>query len=854
MEPASAPSARSRRQRGAWPFAPVALATLVALGCGGPITPIGPPEFLGTVTGQTYTVNEEIRPLVLPAATGGSGTLTYSLGPEIPPGLEFAAGTRTLSGTPTDTGTYPMTYTVRDERNKTDELEFEITVETFAFIRSIVAAIDVEGTAGVPRFEDVPEPSGGPAVTVTGNHVYVAGGSVFLNIEPEPGATVDKLLLSIRGKSFGYYEVDLPDGAASHRLVGRVQFDLDPPPPGCLDVSAVDASGAVGPPECHGVIGIPVDFSEVQVTVSWDTDADLDLHVADPTGAEVYFGRRRINSGGVLDLTSNDGCEPDGPVSLRNEHIAWSNGSPPAGIYEVRVNHWSSCGAPETNYVVSVYNHGHTTTFHGTFTGRGDRLAGRGIGTVITLFQVGDDPPPPRAKTLSSTYRGSGDQVFVLNPNGEVLDDTLFSLNLGTASAEVYVIATAGHYHVESRVERLDLREAAAKGLRAAVQDEHEPQPRPPAYEVAPERAWVAEFNNNPPLSGSSYTPPKRLQAQSERTVAEGDTFNFLDLDDDGELIEIPATARKVVTDGSTTVAVWVADSEWGPACQIAEQCLDQELVDATADSFLRPGSGNDIYDWVTAIFGVPWGVHDEPLLIDPSADDEIHILLFDIEGDGIPERGESRVVGLFSALNNYRRLPDHPVLGELLRASNERLMLFIDSPFMVLDPVETIGTLAHEYQHMIHFYQKLVLRDARSERWLNEMSSEVAQDLIAYRLMTDGPRGIDYDDPTAGEPRSRSYRLSLYNVYNDFQVISWNQYLANYSINYALGAYLARNYGGRRAVQPHRAERSVRHRSDRRGGERSGPRCFVPGTAGELGGCQPAVRQHGGSGPVPLQ
>ena len=30
-------------------------------------------------------------------------------------------------------------------------------------------------------------------------------------------------------------------------------------------------------------IGIPTDFSDVQVTVSWDTDADLDLHVADPT-------------------------------------------------------------------------------------------------------------------------------------------------------------------------------------------------------------------------------------------------------------------------------------------------------------------------------------------------------------------------------------------------------------------------------------------------------------------------------------------------------------------------------------------------------------------------------------------
>ena len=480
MEPASAPSARSRRQRGAWPFAPVALvalATLVALGCGGPITPIGPPEFLGTVAGQTYTVDEEIRPLYLPEATGGSGTLTYSLGPKIPPGLTFDPISRKLSGTPTGTGAYLMTYTVRDSQNRTDALEFEITVETFSLIRSIVAAIEVEGAAGVPRFEEVPEPGDGPAVGVTGNHFYVAGGSVFLDIEPEPGASVDKLLLSIGDESFGYYEVDLPGGAASHRLVGRVQFDLDPPAPGCLLVSVVDAGGAVGPPTCHLVIGIPVDFSEVQVTVSWDTDADLDLHVADPTGHEVYFGSDEVESGGVL-FPSSDFCEPD---NIRNERIAWTEGTPPPGLYEVRLSHFDSCDAEETNYIVTVYNHGHTTTFSGTFTGPGGDSA-RGTGRVITRFEVpGDAPALAPAKALSSTYRGRGDQVFVLNPNGEALADTLYTLNLGSASAEVYVIATAGNYHMDPQVDRLDLREAAAKGRRATAQEDHQPEPRPSA-------------------------------------------------------------------------------------------------------------------------------------------------------------------------------------------------------------------------------------------------------------------------------------------------------------------------------------------------------------------------------------
>ena len=363
MEPASAPSARSRRQRGAWPFAPVALialATLAALGCAAP-TPVGPPTFGAAVADpEPYTVDEEITPLVLPAATGGTGTLTYSLTPEIP-GLAFDAGARELRGTPTETGTYDMTYTARDEERETAELEFTITVAKFSLIRAVVAAIEVGDASGVPRFEDVPEPSGGPAVAVTGNQVYVAGGSLFLDVEPGPGT--DKLLLSIRGVDFvdfGYYEIDLPDSASSHRIVGQVRFDL---PRGiplvCLDVSAVDSSGAVGPPACHVVENVPVGSGDVQVTVSWDSDADVDLHVADPNGDELHARSRVIESGGVLDLRTGEFCSAG---EIRNEHVAWSRDTPPPGLYEVRVTYDDSCEVPETNYVVSVLqprNHDH---------------------------------------------------------------------------------------------------------------------------------------------------------------------------------------------------------------------------------------------------------------------------------------------------------------------------------------------------------------------------------------------------------------------------------------------------------------------------------------------------------------
>ena len=260
----------------------------------------------------------------------------------------------------------------------------------------------------------------------------------------------------------------------------------------------------------------------------------------------------------------------------------------------------------------------------------------------------------------------------------------------------------------------------------------------------------------------------------------------------------VPATARSVVTDGATTAAFWVADRDWGPSCRGAGPCVTAEMVDAMADQFFRPGAGNDIHDWVTAIYGEPWGPHRYVDLIPPEAAGEIHVLLFDIEEDGAPRPGECRIVGYFSAAHNYKQTA----------VSAERLIFFMDSAYFAIPegptwdvtdrrPSIVIGTLAHEFQHMIHFYQKRVLRRAASEAWLNEMASEVAEDLVADKMMVSGPRGVASDDPTAGEPGNRDGRLPYYNLFNDIQVTAWNGVIANYAVNYALGAYLARTYGG---------------------------------------------------------
>ena len=73
--------------------------------------------FVAGIDAQSYTVGENVT-ITLPEATGGIGTLSYSLTPkaDIPAGLAFdpAPATRILSGIPSAIGNRTLTYTVTD--------------------------------------------------------------------------------------------------------------------------------------------------------------------------------------------------------------------------------------------------------------------------------------------------------------------------------------------------------------------------------------------------------------------------------------------------------------------------------------------------------------------------------------------------------------------------------------------------------------------------------------------------------------------------------------------------------------------------------------------------------------------
>ena len=322
---------------------------------------------------------------------------------------------------------------------------------------------------------------------------------------------------------------------------------------------------------------------------------------------------------------------------------------------------------------------------------------------------------------------------------------------------------------------------------------------------------YVQEFNKNlktllQKKRGIEYQAKTLNVTKRAKDVANSTTASFcVNINKDGNCIDYDvATARSVVSVstefGDKTLNIWVSDDSFGSGCG-KSKCVTQTMVDQLSDTFLKTDLDNDIYDWVTNIYEEEWGSNAEAKYEELiPADNEITILLTDIDGDNSPTGG---VIGFFWSKDNLDKTT--------ISGSNERIMFYADAIMFAngegiwdIDdfwPKEMVSTLAHEFQHMIHFYQKtILLLDANSEGtdvWINEMLSETTEDLIATKIKHIGSRGIEYTDGSDGPTDNTNGRYPLYNANNTLSLTAWNNQLADYSKVNAFGAYLIRNYGG---------------------------------------------------------
>ena len=57
--------------------------------------------------------------------------------------------------------------------------------------------------------------------------------------------------------------------------------------------------------------GVAVKVGDPQFTLLWDSDADLDLHVIEPGGKEIYWEEPKGKQGGELDVDNTKGFGPE---------------------------------------------------------------------------------------------------------------------------------------------------------------------------------------------------------------------------------------------------------------------------------------------------------------------------------------------------------------------------------------------------------------------------------------------------------------------------------------------------------------------------------------------------------------
>jgi hypothetical protein len=147
--------------------------------------------------------------------------------------------------------------------------------------------------------------------------------------------------------------------------------------------------------------GVEVKVGDPQFTLIWDTQADMDIHVFEPGGSEIFWDKPHGKMGGELDVDDTDGLGP--------ENVYWvvdqtEEGNPvigrgPAGKYQWYVNYYGGHGgaAGPTKWKVRVKHGEQVEVFEGTL---------RRIGARSRMYTF--EMPSPGGGPLR-TYGRSGD-------------------------------------------------------------------------------------------------------------------------------------------------------------------------------------------------------------------------------------------------------------------------------------------------------------------------------------------------------------------------------------------------------------------------------------------------------------
>ncbi len=247
-----------------------------------------------------------------------------------------------------------------------------------AAVSDFLANVQLANGANGTRQTGAPPAAGnGPTITAASQATVINGGASQVVINSDTG--IDALLVYVSGVD-GYFRIPL--GAVQNLVNLVLSIGAAVPSDTFQLVYAGERNGQVGAAAPTTLIRRTVGTGRLQVSLSWDSVADLDLHVVEPGGAEVWFGGPTLPSGAQLDLDSNAVCT----AGISNENVTWGSATPRAGEYIVRVENYDACTAAGSNYVVRINVAGRAPmVFNGTMSGAGT-AGGIGAGREIARF------------------------------------------------------------------------------------------------------------------------------------------------------------------------------------------------------------------------------------------------------------------------------------------------------------------------------------------------------------------------------------------------------------------------------------------------------------------------------------
>ena len=188
--------------------------------------------------------------------------------------------------------------------------------------------------------------------TVTVWSAAVVGGST--RVEVSSATPFDRVVIDGSNQAQGYWDIALPEPVTSTSFVLSVgPAVLMTPVP--TRVAVGTNGGSLSQYANAPITVISVGTGEVQFSISWDAQSDVDLWVTDANDFTVFYGDTISPQGGKLDLDSNANCNIDGK---RNENITWPFGTPPSGEYRVQVKLYAACGTPRSRFVLTVRREG----------------------------------------------------------------------------------------------------------------------------------------------------------------------------------------------------------------------------------------------------------------------------------------------------------------------------------------------------------------------------------------------------------------------------------------------------------------------------------------------------------------